>query len=119
MSNQSLGFRGEELAAKALVRKGFRIVARNFRAQRGELDVVALDGDTLVFVEVKTRVGHRYGLPEDAVTPKKLREIAKTGQYFASKHPGLPECFRIDVVAVDMDNDGNTIDIRHLPSVTS
>ena len=71
----------------------------------GEIDIVAVDNDVLVFVEVKARVGSKYGEPQEAVTPFKLRSLKRAGQYYKMEHPDLPEALRIDVVAVVLDKD--------------
>jgi putative endonuclease len=95
-----LGRRGEELACQRLEALGLRIVARNWRCRSGEIDVVAAGPDLLVFCEVKTRRGHGYGTPAEAVTPAKrarLRQLAAA--YLAAvEHP--PCDVRFDVVAV-------------------
>ena len=80
-SRKALGRLGEELVARALAARGYRIRERNWRCPAGELDIVAEDGDVLAFVEVKTRRGREFGTPEEAVTPAKqakLVELAST-----------------------------------------
>ena len=100
-STRDLGSVGEKLATKFLQQKGYKILDKNFRSKFGEIDIVAQEEDTLVFVEVKTRWTREYGTPEEAVTPRKIRSIVKTGQYYKLLHPELPEALRIDVVTVD------------------
>ena len=119
LSKQVLGKKGEDLAARYLTSLGFRIIARNFKARYGEIDLIAIDGQTLVFVEVKTRVGESFGKPEEAVTFRKLAEVVKTAQYYKSLHPELPEALRIDVVAIESDINHQLTSLRHLKSVTS
>jgi len=94
------GRRGEELAAAYLVKKGYKIVAQNWHCQAGELDIIASRGGELVFVEVRTRTGRRFGTPEESVTPaKQARLIALAETYLYES--GLVETdWRIDVVAV-------------------
>ncbi|OGY20967.1 MAG: hypothetical protein A2126_03015 [Candidatus Woykebacteria bacterium GWB1_45_5] len=104
-----LGRLGEKLAASLLRRKGYKILERNFQSRLGEIDIVAVDGDTLVFVEVKARIGRKFGLPEEAVRPWKLKAIEKVGAYFRLLHPETPEAQRIDVVAIELDEDGKVI----------
>ena len=101
-SNTSSGHIGEVYASKLLESKGYEVITRNFRSKFGELDLVCLDKDTLVFVEVKTRWSNKFGKPEEAVTPKKLSNIARAGEYFWLLHPTLPKKFRIDVVALEV-----------------
>jgi len=98
---RATGRRGEGLAALHLRLKGYRIEVRNWRCPLGELDIVAWDGDTLVFVEVKTRASSAVGAPEDAVTVHKRRRLVRLAQAFlAQRGSDLPPC-RFDVVAVD------------------
>ena len=101
-SKQNLGLIGEKLAVRLLQKKGYKILEKNFRCKLGEIDIIALEEDTLVFVEVKTRWSKSFGEPEEAVTPRKIHSIIKTGQYYKLLHPELPEALRIDVVAVDL-----------------
>lgn len=109
---RELGRRGEDLARGHLERKGYRIVAEGFRLHRGEIDLVARDGETLVFVEVKTRRGADLGLPEEAVTPAKQRQIRRVArEYLMANGLGDVVC-RFDVLAVERAADGG-YEIRH------
>ena len=106
MSNVEVGKKGEEIAAKYLKKHGYKVLEHNFRSKRwGEIDIVATKDDVLVFVEVKARVGSKYGEPQEAVTPFKLRALQRTGQYYKMEHPNLPEALRIDVIAIMLDKD--------------
>ncbi len=118
-SNQILGQKGEEIAANYLTSHGYRLVTRNFKARYGEIDLIALDHGALVFVEVKTRVGRQFGLPEEAVTPRKLNEVIQTSKYFKHLHPELPESLRIDVIGIELDGSDKVVYFNHLISVTS
>lgn len=118
LHKQRLGKRGEDFACSFLKQIGFRILERNFRKRYGELDIIALDGRILVFVEVKTRVGYDFGTPEEAVTPWKLREVVQMAQFYKSLHPELPESLRIDVVGVVLDSTDALERITHTPNVT-
>lgn len=102
MDKISFGKEGEDRAAEHLLTNGYQILTRNFRSKVGEIDIVAKDGNVLVFVEVKTRTNHEYGYPEEAVTYWKLRAITRTGQYYKLINPKTPDLMRIDVVAVDL-----------------
>ncbi len=101
-STKVSGDLGEDFAVEFLKKKGYEIIDRNFRTRVGEIDIVAVYEDTLVFVEVKTRWNKKFGLPEEAVTLKKLEKIKKTGQLFAKQNPNLPKKQRIDVVAIQV-----------------
>lgn len=117
-STRDLGLLGEDLAIKFLKKNGYKILERNFRSKLGEVDIVAQDKDTLVFVEVKTRWSEKFGLPEEAITPWKIKSIIKTGQYFKLLHPELPDSLRIDVVVIELDGKGELKRIEILKNVT-
>jgi putative endonuclease len=96
-----LGRSGEDAAVEYLERLHFRILARGFRLLRGEIDIVARDGETIVFLEVKTRMSSDYGPPEEAVTAAKQRQIRRIAEGFLAKHrigPDVP-C-RFDVLSL-------------------
>jgi len=95
-----LGRRGEDCAARYLRRKGLRIVARSVRLPQGEIDLVALDGQTVVFVEVKTRRDHRAGRPEDAVDDRKQQKLIRLAKAFLTRHDLFGHACRFDVVAI-------------------
>jgi putative endonuclease len=96
----SLGQRGERAAEKFLKSLGYKIVARGTRNRLGELDLVAVDGRTVVFVEVKTRTTHEAGHPAEAVDDRKQRRVTRAAQAFIQQHD-LHECsFRFDVIAI-------------------
>ncbi|PIU03119.1 hypothetical protein COT44_04445 [Candidatus Shapirobacteria bacterium CG08_land_8_20_14_0_20_39_18] len=101
MSSKDLGGRGESLAVDILRKQGYKILQRNFSCKIGEIDIIALDDNVLIFVEVKTRSNSWYGLPEEAITPWKIRKIARVGDYYKLLHPELPEQLRIDAVCID------------------
>jgi putative endonuclease len=97
----ALGLRGESVAADVLTRRGYRIVERNCRSRWGELDVVAYDGETLVFVEVKARRAAQFGDPAYAVDRRKQARLVQLAErYLARRRLGEPPC-RFDVVLVD------------------
>ena len=103
-SKRLFGKQGENYACRLLQKSGYRIIERNFTSRFGEIDIIAQDKDTLVFVEVKTRWSRRFGLPQEAVTPQKLFRIKRTAEYFSLRHPHLPKKLRIDVVAIEIEN---------------
>jgi len=115
---QNLGNYGEILAAEYLTKRGYRLIDRNFKARYGEIDIIAITNDILVFVEVKTRIGNKYGTPEEAVTQRKIHEVIVTAQYFALLHPELPKSHRIDVIAIELFPDKTIKDLRHIENST-
>src|SRR5260370_19469263 len=100
-AQRPLGRRGERAAEKYLRRCGYRIVKRNFRASGAEIDLVAMDGDVLVFVEVKTRRSRDAGAPEEAVDERKQRQIRRAAEIFATRYREDEIEMRFDIVAVD------------------
>jgi putative endonuclease len=101
LERQILGVIGEDLAARALERRGYAILERRYRTDRGEIDIVAQDGETLVFVEVKARADQEFGSAAECVTPAKQRRVARMAvEYLASHRVGDRPC-RFDVVAID------------------
>lgn len=118
LQRQLLGKKGEDFAAHYLTKHGFHIIDRNFKARYGELDIIATENNTLVFIEVKTRIGRQFGLPEEAVTTRKLAEVIKTGEYYKLLHPNLPESLRIDVIGIELMNDDSIQYFNHIRNVT-
>ncbi|MBM3294622.1 MAG: YraN family protein [Candidatus Aminicenantes bacterium] len=108
-----LGRAGEDAAVRHLEKKGWRIIVRGFRWRRGEIDLVAEDGDTLVFAEVKTRTDRDYGPPEESVTRAKRRQIRRVASAYLAVHGLESVACRFDVLAVEFDDDGRPL-VRHL-----
>lgn len=112
----ALGTRGEDIAEKYLRKKGYRIVERNYRCRLGEIDIIALDGRSLVFVEVKTRRNQNYGRPCEAVNAVKIRHILRTAAcYTALSHIRYGD-IRVDVVEILMQ--GTKPYIHHIENIT-
>lgn len=106
LTPRALGLKGEAIALAALRKKKYAVVETGYRLFRGEIDIIAYDGTTLVFVEVKTRAGTEFGRPEEAVTPAKQSQIRRIARgYLAAKGLGDADC-RFDVVAVLFTDDG-------------
>ncbi|HHX42898.1 MAG TPA: YraN family protein [Chloroflexi bacterium] len=102
MARRTTGIQGEQLACEHLVARGYEIVDRNWRCARGEIDIVARDGACWAFVEVKTRRGRGAGLPEDAITPRKLARLVELAQIYQTEHALDSVSWRIDVVAIEL-----------------
>jgi putative endonuclease len=94
-----LGERGENAAAKFLRNKGYKIICRNFKCAMGEIDIIARDGKTLVFVEVKTRADDEP-TPEDQVNPNKQHQLTKAARFYLSRYGTPQPPARFDVVAI-------------------
>jgi putative endonuclease len=99
-TTRALGRIGEDLACDALRKKGYEIIDRGYRLFRGELDIIARDGRTLVFVEVKTRADESFGRPEEAVTPAKQRQVRRIARGYLLEHPCGEAGCRFDVISV-------------------
>ena len=97
---QAAGGDAEDRAAALLARHGLAIVARNYRTRMGEIDLVARDGECLVFVEVRSRAGSSYGDALESITPGKRRRIVAAARHFLLPYKRLPPC-RFDVIALD------------------
>jgi putative endonuclease len=112
---RDLGAFGERVAAAHLEAKGYRIRARNFRCREGEIDIVAEDGDCLVFVEVRTRHGDALGTPAESVTVAKQRRLLTVAKAYLQQHNDVPANQRIDVVAVELSR-GRLLAVQHIES---
>ena len=95
-----LGKEGERVAERYLQKKGYRVVERNYRCPLGELDLVVLDQRVIVFVEVKTRTGHGFGTPVEAVEFRKQRKMIQVAQFFLAEKKLQQRDARFDVVGV-------------------
>ena len=99
-SRQAIGKWGETLAADFLKDKGYIIIERNYRTPYGEIDLVAHDGDDLVFVEVKTRTSDAFGFPEESITLHKQEHLISAAHAFLQSLSNPPIIWRIDVIAI-------------------
>ena len=115
---KTTGSRGELLAAGYLRRQGYAILRTNWRCRRGEIDIIARDGATLVFVEVRTRRSANLGSPEESVTPAKQRRLAELAQTYLqwceAAGKAWPDPWRIDVIAIRAGAAGTAEHLNHL-----
>lgn len=111
VSHIELGEIGEDLAVAHLRKLRYKILERNFRCKFGEIDIVALDGKSLVFIEVKARSTGEFGSPLTGVTPRKQRQLVKVALAYLQKHRLFNRQARFDVVAVEMDSGKKTINV--------
>lgn len=111
----SLGDRGEIIAAAYLAKKKHKILDQKVRAPFGELDLVTRDRDALVFVEVKTRSGEKYGLPEEAVDLVKQKQMIKLAEWYIQKHEIKNIKMQFDVIAI-LYNGTKPPQVRHYPN---
>jgi len=108
---------GEEIATQFLTKKGYRIIDRNFRKGYGEIDIVAVYNNVLVFVEVKTRTTALYGGAIEAISYSKLKKLTRTCEYYKLLHPKLPEQMRIDAILIDLENN-DVKNIQHIENIS-
>jgi ribonuclease HII len=104
----ALGRRGERMAAEHLEEQGYVICQTNYRCEVGEMDIVALDGECLAFVEVKTRKSRKYGSPEESITAAKRQKLIEVAQTYLQEHESEPLDWRIDVVSIELSPEGET-----------
>jgi len=108
-NNKQLGDRGELLAINYLKLKDYKILERNFRCKFGEIDIIAKDKDVIVFVEVKTKRGIDFGLPEEMVNQRKREKLIKLSQFYIIEKKLFNQPIRIDVVAIEMNKNSKKI----------
>jgi putative endonuclease len=118
-NNILLGSFGEDTALQFLQKLGYQIIDKNFKKKHGDIDMIAMDGETYVFVEVKTRSSNLYGAPEDAITPFKIRHLIRSAQYFCSINKLSDISMRIDVISILTDENLEVKEIKHFINITS
>jgi putative endonuclease len=112
-SPHALGKSGEKIACRYLKNKKYKILTQNFRLFRGEIDIIAFDINTLVFVEVKTRKSTDFGLPEESVTASKQKQIKRIAQGFLMRNNLQDAECRFDVISIHLDQ-SQRYRIRHI-----
>jgi putative endonuclease len=103
MKRRDTGILGEKLAKDYLRKRGYRIREINYRCPEGEIDIVAEQKDYLVFIEVKTRRSLEFGSPEESITADKRERLRAVAARYQQSHDSLPQLWRIDVVAIELD----------------
>jgi putative endonuclease len=101
---KNTGILGEQLARNFLKKKGYRILETNYRCRQGEIDIIARQKDCLVFVEVRTRTSLEYGAPEESISSNKIKHLERAIYHYLQCHRNLPENWRADLVAVELDS---------------
>lgn len=113
--NRETGRLAENLAATALIKKGYLILQTNFRTRYGEIDIIASDKDTFVFVEVKAKKGLDFGIPEEMINKRKLKKIRRLAEVYTN---GQTVNCRIDIVALVLDNSNKLLRLTHYENVS-
>lgn len=119
LSSTQVGSNAETLACEYLKRLEYKIIERNYRIRGGEIDIVARDGEFLVFVEVKARYSHEYGLPVEAITPWKIKHLLKTAQFYVQKIKWEDGPYRLDLVAIDYADSRDNPKIELIEDITN
>ncbi|HUW21947.1 MAG TPA: YraN family protein [Candidatus Bathyarchaeia archaeon] len=118
MRGKQLGKIGELAAVRYLRNKGYQIIERNYSSKYGEIDIIALEDGDLVFVEVKTRRGESFGLPEEAVDQRKIRHIKRAAFSYTDSHFPRSLGLRIDVVSVQLSPEERLENVRIFRNVS-
>lgn len=113
---QRMGQWGEDCAVEYLSARGYKILTRNFRTRRGEIDIVASIEDTLVFVEVKARSNNNYGYPEQAVSPRKQARMLSAACFYLAEHPESSGTWQFDILAITC-REGEKPEIEHFENI--
>ncbi|GAP39489.1 YraN family protein [Flexilinea flocculi] len=117
--NVTIGHLGENIALQSASQKGMRQIGRNIRTPFGEIDLILVQQDTIVFTEVKTRTSDKFGYPEEAVTKTKLEHMMLSAQYYMEEND-LTSAWRIDIVAVSYDpRQKIAVDLKWMENVTA
>lgn len=118
MGNRQIGNKAEDLACRYLEKLGFEVLRRNYQIRGGELDIVAMDSDELVFVEVKARYSHEYGLPIESITPWKVRALKRTAQWYVLQTGWGDKSYRIDALLTDYADSKDNPSIELVKNIT-
>ncbi|OGO06649.1 MAG: hypothetical protein A2Y92_05150 [Chloroflexi bacterium RBG_13_57_8] len=119
MTKRETGKMGEKLACDFLGKNGYHILETNYRCPEGEIDIVARQQDTLVFIEVRTKTSRLFGRPEESITPVKAARLKTLAARYGQDHAFLPEAWRIDVVAIEMNKNGRASRIEIIENAVS
>ena len=106
MKRRDTGILGEKLAKDFLKKRGYRIWETNYRCPEGEVDIIAKHKDFLVFIEVRTKKSPEFGSPEESITATKKERLRAVASHYQQTHDNLPPLWRIDVVAVELNQRG-------------
>jgi putative endonuclease len=113
---QETGELGEKLARDYLKKKGYRVVETNFNCRRGEIDIVTKHKDWMVFVEVRSKSTFGFGTPEESITTGKKRRVKAAVYYYLSQLEKQPKYWRIDVIVMEIDENGKASRLEHIQS---
>jgi len=118
--NYAIGKLGERMACDFLIRKGYRIIKRNFQTRFGEIDLIVSKDGKLIFVEVKLKIGEDFGTPEEMISKYKIKQIEMTGETFLMQFPEYEQKFslQIDAVCIVLSDKKEILRIAHYENIT-
>jgi putative endonuclease len=119
INRKKLGALGERIAKEYIGKLGYQIIETNFRCHEGEIDIIAQDGEQLVFVEVRTRRGLDFGTPEESITVSKRQKLIEVAYAYLQSHEVLSPSWRIDVVAVELGTGGTVSRVELIKNAVS
>lgn len=120
--NYNKGKQGEAIAIEFLKKQSYVVLEKNFRMPGGEIDIIVSDRDWLVFVEVKLKVGNRFGKPEEMIDERKINQIRKTAEFYLITHSDIKNQFckyRIDAVCIVLSSDNSVNSIKHYQNISN
>lgn len=109
---------GEEIATNYLKNKDYKIIDRNFRKGYGEIDIVSIHQNILVFIEVKTRTTDLFGGAKESITRSKIHTLTNTAQFYKLTHKNLPEALRIDAILIDLNTNNEVLNFQHIENIS-
>lgn len=112
-----IGKFGQDIAAEFFLKKDYKILEKNFYSRFGEIDLIAEKDGQVIFAEVKTRLGHNFGIPEDALDNNKAKKIKETALEYLIKNNINSDNYRFDLIAVEIDKENKSAQIRHYKNV--
>ncbi len=119
--NRIKGSKGEDIAREYLQNKGYRVIDQNFRNKFGEIDLIMSKGNTLIFIEVKLKIGEQFGTPEGMIGPRKLLQVQKTAEMFLQKYPQINKNFasyQIDAFCIVLNKNNQILRVNHYENIT-
>ena len=119
MKRRDTGILGEKLAKDFLKKRGYHIFETNYRCPEGEIDIVAKHKDYLAFIEVRTKKSLEFGSPEESITPTKMQRLRAVASHYRQNHDNLPLLWRIDVVAIELNQKGKLSRIELIENAVS
>jgi putative endonuclease len=111
---KEIGFEGEQIAAKYLKRKGYKIIQKNYRCKLGEIDIIAEQNKTIIFVEVRTKHTEKLGLPQYSVNSAKMGQISKAALWYIKEKKITDQACRFDVIAITFPSKSDEPKIEHI-----